>query len=530
MRIKNFIFIAVLALSMTAKADEIKRPDSYNYQKGCEAATNGRFEEGMKYLKTELQANPQNGYVWAWILYTHVGLQEWDKGIEAGQKALKLLPHKDSQYIGFVHSTLSKLYDNMDDEDKALSEINLAVKADPQNIDYVAIRADLYYYNEEYAKANMDFEKIISTNPGHPTGYIGMGRNLLAQKKYDAAIEKFNYAITLDANLSQPYAFRADCYLNKREYVLAAQDIVKALEIDANDRAFAMMVNCHDSCYKNLVLLMNVKAVEASDDNDWDYLLGVTHQTHNHFKDAIICYQKSNEREPYSNTYEHIAECYGEQGDYQRALQNIEKAIAMDSSNNDLYRQEADYHYYAGECDKAIATMDKYISNNPKFAWGYYRRGFYKDNIRDIDGALYDYTYCICLDPTYAYAYLGRGDMYRAKGNLEAARKDYQMVVALDTIISDEGNCRQYGYLMLGQKENADAYMQKILNEYPTAENYYDATCLTARMGEYRRSLEYLKLAFEKGYHEIKHIEQDDDLEAIRKLPEYKALIEKYKH
>ena len=83
---------------------------------------------------------------------------------------------------------------------------------------------------------------------------------------------------------------------------------------------------------------------------------------------------------------------------------------------------------------------------------------------------------------------------------------------------------------MLGQKENADEYMQKILNEYPTAGNYYDATCLTARMGEYRRSLEYLKLAFEKGYHEIKHIEQDDDLDAIRKLPEYKALIEKYKH
>lgn len=50
MRIKNFIFIAVLALSMTAKADEIKRPDSYNYQKGCEAATNGRFEEGMRML------------------------------------------------------------------------------------------------------------------------------------------------------------------------------------------------------------------------------------------------------------------------------------------------------------------------------------------------------------------------------------------------------------------------------------------------------------------------------------------------
>lgn len=63
--------------------------------------------------------------------------------------------------------------------------------------------------------------------------------------------------------------------------------------------------------------------------------------------------------------------------------------------------------------------MDKYISFDPEAYFGYYRRGFYKDNTQDIDGAIKDYTYCITLEPRYTYAYLGRGDMYMAKGNVD---------------------------------------------------------------------------------------------------------------
>lgn len=144
-------------------------------------------------------------------------------------------------------------------------------------MDYVAMRADLYYYEKEYDKANADFEKLISNNPGQPTGYMGIGRNLLAQKSYDAAIEKFNYAMKLDEEFSQPYAFRADCFIGKGDYRSAAQDLVKALEIDANDRAFSMMVECNDTCYENIIVLMNIKASSDTKETDWDYFLGVAH-------------------------------------------------------------------------------------------------------------------------------------------------------------------------------------------------------------------------------------------------------------
>ena len=115
---KNRILFAIIALlmSISAMAGDIKRPNSYNYQRGCESVTNGNYEDGMRYLKLELQENPKNGYAWAWILSIHMNKREFGEAIDAGQTALKLLPKKDSYYIGFVHKTLSRVYYNMDNK------------------------------------------------------------------------------------------------------------------------------------------------------------------------------------------------------------------------------------------------------------------------------------------------------------------------------------------------------------------------------------------------------------------------------
>ena len=523
-----FAFFA-LFVNVSAIAGDIKRPESYNYQRGCEAINKGELEDGLRYLQLELQDNPKNGYAWAWILSVHMNKKEYGEAVDAGLTALKLLPKKDSYYIGFVHKSLSRVYYHMDDKDMALTEISLAIKADPEEMDYLAMRADLYYYEKAYDKANADFQKIISVNPGQTTGYMGIGRNLLAQKSYNAAIEKFSYAMKLDEDFSQPYAFRAECYIGKGDYLLAAQDLVKAIDMDGNDKAFSMIMECNDSCYQNIIVLMEIKSTKDSKETDWDYYLGVAHQQHNHYQEAISCYMRSLENESHSVTCENIAECYGELGNYQRAHKYIDMAIAMDSTRSDLFREKADYFYYSGEYNKAIDMISRYISLNPEGCFGYYRRGFYKDNINDIDGAIKDYTFCITLEPRYTYAFLGRGDMYMQKGNIEAAYKDYRMVVDKDTTILKQGNCRQYAYQMLGMRDSAEVYMQQILDKYPTEGNYYDAACLMSRMGEYKRSIEYLKIAFEKGYHEINHLEIDDDLNGIRDMEEYKDLVRKYR-
>ena len=72
--------------------------------------------------------------------------------------------------------------------------------------------------------------------------------------------------------------------------------------------------------------------------------------------------------------------------------------------------------------------------------------------------------------------------------------------------------------------------MDKIIALDPQdAGNYYDQACLYSRMGRLEDAVKALKTAFEKGYRAFAHIEHDDDIDAIRELPEFKALMEEYK-
>ena len=191
--------------------------------------------------------------------------------------------------------------------------------------------------------------------------------------------------------------------------------------------------------------------------------------------------------------------------------------------------ERADLLYELGKTKEAISQLNKYIEVNPEFFGGYYRRGFYKDNTADYDGAINDYSMSIALESTYAYAYLGRADMYRAKGEKGLSEADYKKVIELDTIPGNS-SCAQYAYMELGNNENAIDFMNRIIESDKTdAGNYYDAACLYARMGRLEASIEMLRKSFKLGYRRFKHIENDDDLNALRTMPEFNELIKTYK-
>lgn len=216
-------------------------------------------------------------------------------------------------------------------------------------------------------------------------------------------------------------------------------------------------------------------------------------------------------------------------GNFTSALEHIDNAIALDSTDYDYVMEKADILYESGNTKDAISELTKYINYDPEYYGGYYRRGWYKDNSKDTDGAIEDYTMAIVLQPNYAYAYLGRGDMYILKEDKKSAEADYRKVIELDTI-PNNNSCAQYAYWGLGQKEKAIEFMNKVIdNDSDNAGNYYDAACLHSRMGESEKAIEFLQTALEKGYRRFAHLEMDDDLNPIRELREFKELIEHYK-
>ena len=219
--------------------------------------------------------------------------------------------------------------------------------------------------------------------------------------------------------------------------------------------------------------------------------------------------------------------CNNELGDYELAVENIDRAIELDPNDDSYVSTKAEMLYDMGKNKEAIETYDQFIKLNPDYWGGYYRRGFLKDNGKDMDGAIEDYSTAIVLKPDYAYAYLGRADQYLLKGEIEAAMNDYRMVVALDTVYN-EYNCAQYALLELGEKERAKSFQFAVLSNSPSAGNYYDAACLFARMGEKEMSVNFLRNSLERGFRRFAHIHNDDDLDGIREMQGYKDLMKEY--
>ena len=524
------ILLGIIGLTNIVSAQNIKRPDSYNYNRGVEAIQNNNAEEALEYLNKELEDNPNNGYALAWIATVRKYQEEYGRALTAVDLALKYIPKKDKQYMAFAYTVRSEVYVGLGEKDKALADLSSAIKETPDDADVYEKRANLYYYMDKYDLADKDYRKIISIDPGSVMGYMGIGRNANAEKRYDDAIEQFNYVTKLASDYSSGYSFRAESYTRLKQYDKAIDDIIKALDIDGDNKAFHLMQQVADSAMVPLVAKLKVQSVKNPNNEYWLYCLGVVHEHTDAYKKAIEYYTSCYEKDASDVVAYRISQCYSDMGDFASALKHIDNAIALDSTDYDYVMEKADLLYESGNVKDAITELGKYISHYPDYFGGYYRRGWFKDNSKDTDGAIEDYTMAIVLRPDYAYAYLGRGDMYSLMGDKKSADADYKKVIELDTIPSNS-SCAQYAYWCLGQKEKAIEFMDKVIaNDPDNAGNYYDAACLHSRMGELDKSVYFLQIALEKGYRRFAHLEMDDDLNAIRELPKYKELIQQYKN
>lgn len=507
------------------KAEELQ--NSYNYKRALEIIdSNGDENEALGYLSKEVAEHPNNGYAYYMIgmLYSENG-QPGD-AIEPMDKAIALLK-KDKVWITYAYRQRAKICLRLNEEDCALKNWSLSLKANPKDVDTYMERAEYYYQMDKYEESTADYKRICDLQPGNTLGYIGLGRNALEQEQYDVALKLFAYTLSLDPSNAKAYTYRAEAYLKQGNTSEAIDDIIKALRISGDSKAFYLMQTIEGMGKTTLWAKLKVQQIKNPNEEYWPYCLGALSERDSMYMKAIEHYQAANKISPNDASYYRIACCYEEIGDYDEALKNIEQAIEMDPNDDDYVSEKADLLYDMGRGKEAIAAYDQYIKANPEFFGGYYRRGFLKDNLNDVDGAIEDYSMAIALKPDYAYAYLGRADKFLLKGDTTAAHEDYRKVVALDTFCSDE-NCAQFALMGLGERDKAKDFEKRILEKSPSAGNYYDAACLYARMGERDSSLYFLKKSLEKGFTRFAHIRNDDDLDVIRGMEEYKRMMEEY--
>ena len=528
---KYVLSILLLFVSISVSADDKKldRPTSYNYMRGVEAIQNENLEEAIDYFKKDLQENPKNGYSFSWIAMLRAYEEDYGRALSAADMAIKLLPKKDAEYVIFAYSTRASVYLNLEDTVKAITDYTTAIKVKPDESDLFEKRAQIYYELGRYDLADADYYKMIELKPGDTMGYMGLGRNANAQKRWDDAIKQFDYVTKLASDYPSGYSFRAESYIGKEQWIEATDDIVKALTLDWDQKALYMASELKDPAFTMVISKLKVQSAKSPNEGKWPYIIGFLYEQNNQYVKAIEYYEAANKRDVSPSVYNRISMCQFELGNYDESLSSINQALNIDSTEVAYQALKANILYEMGDAKSAIAEWDKVLKAEPEYAFGYYRRGWFKELTGDVKGAIEDFSMSIVIDPNYACAYSSRGDIYMKQGKADLAIADFTKVIELEDI-PEKYECVHYAYHGLGNDEKAAAAMDSIISRDPENwHSYYDAACLYSRMKNKNKAIECLEKSFELGFTRFAHLERDADLDFIRETPEYKALLAKYK-
>ena len=525
---RSWLLIVLISISGAIAAQEIQRPESYNYLRGQEALENNNLEEGITYLEKEIAENPENGYAYLYLGGVKLGLETYGEALSALNKAIRYVPDADKEYKFYAFLFRAMTYNRLEQKEEALGDFSAAIAMDSTNLKGYEERGDFYYQNERYDLSDADYRKLIALDEGNVLGYMGIGRNAIAEKRYRDAIEQFDYVLKLNPEYSLGYSFRAESYMELGEYDHAIDDILKALSIDGDDKAFYCMQFVADSAFSQLSTRLKVQMRKEPDERYWPYCLGIIYERKHQYKQALPYYKATYAEDADPVIGERIVDCLSGLGAYQQALGYVEEAIREDSISHNWSWQKADLLDKLGKNEEAIQALTSYIERNPDEPYGYANRAWIKEFSNDKEGALEDYETAIVLEPEFTPLYhIRKGVLLKRKGKEADARKEFERVLESDTV-PDESSCAHYAYFYLGRVDEARRWMEKILERANDKGSDYDAACLYALLGECERAIQCLRNALEKGYRDFVHIQRDTDLDNLRELPAFKALLAEY--
>lgn len=114
--------------------------------------------------------------------------------------------------------------------------------------------------------------------------------------------------------------------------------------------------------------------------------------------------------------YNKLASQYKASGDTTKAFEMITEGRGLYPDNQSLLIAEFNMYVEIGENQKAIDNIDKAIAANPEKEAYYYVRGKLKETNEDLEGAIVDYKKTIELDPDHLDANHDLGALYVNSG------------------------------------------------------------------------------------------------------------------
>lgn len=530
------LMLAVFSLALQPlSAQKTEGTDNFKYHKATEILDEGGDPAEARKLAVEnIKENPK--HIDSYLLIAGVDRREGDfaSAMRIVDQAMKN-NHKKS---GFSEAVLlwwkGIIYEEMGELRKAAETMEVVVKmARKEKSEHLSTMlenlAQFRYDLKEYDASDAVYREMIKMDETALLPKIGLARNMNGRERYDEALALLDECVKYDRDYYEIYRFKMHAYKGKKEYKKMI-DAMMTLYDKSEDSDYLLIENFKlDKKYS--IAVLKERIASEKDNVLWRIVLAGLYEECHMYSQTLPLLDSILEEYGFDpDILEGRADCYDDMGLFEYAIADINKALEICDEKEQAYyyARRAEINRYAGNYEASIEDVSKFIDRYPTDAYGYYARGWCKELSGDLDGALQDYDEGIAVDEDYPYIYLMRGSLHLKRGYKELAEQDFQKVVAKDTTVRD-GSCRHYALNFLGRPEEALEWMDKII-ELDTEDpgNWYDKSCLYARMNRCDDAIAALETAFQKGYRSFPHIQHDDDMDPIRDREDFKALILKY--
>jgi tetratricopeptide (TPR) repeat protein len=195
-------------------------------QRGIDAYTKKDYATAVKEFKRSVGIGRGSSFAAdaaQYLAMSYLQLEDTENAIKAYKSAFTIDPYRDD-----IRIKLGNLYFSQEKYEEARVEYAEAVRLNPSTVNRYSL-GQAYIELGRFADAETQYNEIQRLAPREAGGYLGMGQTYSRQGKHEEAIRQFKEAVAQDTDLYDAYAQMGYSYADLGE-MDSAQQMVDYLE------------------------------------------------------------------------------------------------------------------------------------------------------------------------------------------------------------------------------------------------------------------------------------------------------------
>ena len=291
--------------------------------------------------------------------------------------------------------------------DRGIVTMNDAIRMEPKNAGYMAVRGLMFAFNGDYETARLDLDEANKLAPNDPIVQGGRGQYLWMRGELDDAIDALTRAIRNDPTNAEYYGFRGLAQRDAEKYDRAVRDLSRAIHFAPHDA--------------NLLLRR-----------------GEVHRSLEDYDAAIADHRAAAEmviRNP--EPFDALGQDYYAAGQHEQAVAAFRLALQRSPDEGMYHFRLGDALQETGDWAGGLRSLERAIQLMPSHSTSRYYAGLSHHNLGDDQAAVGRYREAMQLEPNSAYIRYNLGVSLRALGQEAEAREQFQVAESLNPDLAD---------------------------------------------------------------------------------------------